>query len=147
MNDPYNIPFFTVDSIRALVLDPIFFSIGGNTGKVNTFAGINPANVSSGVFNLQNLKDPKNFRCFAFQLATQSQPDLLEGIYTNVTPAMNKLQQAASKLTQGLGCPKLKKLQYGQEGLAAYPGYSKSYNGYQGLGGSSTSGGILGGIS
>lgn len=131
VNDPYNIAFFTVDSVAELEYYPQFFSIGGNQGKVNTFAGIDPMHLSKGAVNLQHLKEGNNLACFMFALTQQSTPDLLEGLFTNVTPAKNMLNNLIAKSSKALGCPKLAKLQYNQaEMLQKYPGYGKAYNGY-----------------
>jgi hypothetical protein len=46
--------------------DPATSSVGGNTGGVNTFSGFDPADITGGVYNFQNLLDGKgdNFICF-----------------------------------------------------------------------------------
>lgn len=130
VNDPYSIPFFLIDAVAFGEYAPEFFSIGGNAGKINSFTGIDPANLTGGVYNSQNLKNPHNLACYFFQLIVQSTPDLLEGIFTNVTPAKNALTAAANKAFASFNCPTLAKLQYGQEKLKTYPGYGKAYNGY-----------------
>jgi hypothetical protein len=41
--------------------------IGGNTGKPNTFTGVNIADLTGGVFNAETLLEGNNLMCFAFQ--------------------------------------------------------------------------------
>lgn len=46
IGDEYTIPFFLTDVLAAAAEYPQFLSIGGNTGKVNTFTGIDPKDLT-----------------------------------------------------------------------------------------------------
>jgi hypothetical protein len=49
--DEYTIPYFQIDLTEMALQHPEFLSVGGNTGKVNTFTGISPTDLTGGVFN------------------------------------------------------------------------------------------------
>jgi hypothetical protein len=48
---------------------PETLKFGGNTGTVNSFTGVDVANLTGGVYNAQTLFQGDNFQCFAFQIA------------------------------------------------------------------------------
>ena len=47
--------------------------IGGNTGKPNTFTGVNIADLTGGVFNAETLLEGNNLMCYGLQLAVHRQ--------------------------------------------------------------------------
>lgn len=104
--------------------------MGGNTGTTNSFVGFDPGDLTGGLTNVGDLSNPKKLACYLFQLGVQSTPDFLEGIFTNVTPAKQKLVAAFDAAFKSFQCGKLAKLQYNQSKLKQFPGYSKDYNGY-----------------
>ena len=113
-------------------------------GRTNSFVGLDPSDLTGSVYNSQQLvTDPKALGCFAFELLVQAAPDLLEGIFTDVTPAVNQLAAAIKSAEASLGadCKPISDLQYSQFGQ--FPGYTQSYNGYQPQ---SVLGSILGGL-
>jgi hypothetical protein len=55
VGDEYNIPFPNTDTVLAGLKYPKFLSIGANTGKVNSFVGVQPEDISGGAFNAQSL--------------------------------------------------------------------------------------------
>lgn len=59
---------FVLDVIDFGLKDPRLLSIGGNTGKVNTFTGVDPSALTKGVFNGATLTQGNNLECFIFQL-------------------------------------------------------------------------------
>jgi hypothetical protein len=54
-----------------MVKYPKFASIGGNTGKVNSFVGINAMNLTGGIFNAENLLQDNNLTCMTLQFAVK----------------------------------------------------------------------------
>lgn len=139
--DSYTIPYFMCDMFNQVSVHPEFLSVGGNTGTTNSFTALDPGDVTGGVYNADTLLQGNNGYCYAFQLLAESAPDLLEGIFTDVTPAMNKLSGAISQATNGLNCPQISNLMYGQFGQ--FPGYTQSYDDYKG---ENVQGGGMGGI-
>ncbi|KAL9616515.1 MAG: hypothetical protein Q9160_008631 [Pyrenula sp. 1 TL-2023] len=121
--DYYTIPYFSVDLNAMALQHPEFLSVGGNTGTTNSFVGIDPANLTDGVFNAGNLLQGNNLICFGLQASLMEAPDLLSGLYSDIDPAVDKLGTAINQATDGLGCPQLNKIDKGQ--FERFPGYTK----------------------
>jgi hypothetical protein len=128
--DEYTIPYFQIDLTNMALQHPEFLSVGGNTGKVDTFAGIEPTDLTGGVFNSATLLEGNNFMCYAMQLAVQQLPDILSGLLTDKDAAQDKVGTEINSITNSLGCPKLNNINKDQ--FNKYPGYTNSYNGYKG---------------
>ncbi|CAE6534056.1 unnamed protein product [Rhizoctonia solani] len=116
----YSLPLFDVDLVDAILKYPELLSIGGNTGKVNSFAGVDIGNITGGVYNLGNLLEGNNLVCFGFQAAQQAIPDVLKGILGDITSVLLSLVSKIGPILSGLGCPELTK--YDASVFEAYPG-------------------------
>ena len=88
-----------------------------NTGKPNTFTGVDVANLTGGVYNAQTLGQKNNFACLAYQAAAGAKPDVALGL-------TNTLLGAVGRVTNGLSCPQLSKIDNSQ--LRQFPGYTRS---------------------
>lgn len=122
---PYTIPFFMLDLVQEALVYPKFLDIGGNTGKVNTFTGVDIANLTGGVYNAKTLT-PQNAMCLAFQSVVQFAPDILSPLFSDITKPMNLLTSAVSNATASFpfSCPKLSTIDKSQFNI--YPGYTES---------------------
>lgn len=127
IGDEYTIPGFLVDLLDAAVQYPQFLSIGGNTGTVNSFSGVDITNLTNGLFNSASLLDADNLGCFIKQNAMAAIPDILEGI---LSPDSSILGQVAGVLDDlldtilpGVTCPTLSAINVDQ--YSDYPGYTK----------------------
>lgn len=60
----YTQPLFFLDIASGIVQYPEFVSFGGDTGTVNSFAGINLDDLTGGLYNLQDLLVPQKASCF-----------------------------------------------------------------------------------
>lgn len=125
--DDYTIPLALADLTSMALQHPEFASLGGNTGKPNTFTGIDPQNITGGVYTSSNLLQGNNLMCYVLELTLMEAPDLLSGLYSDVDPAVDELGTAINKATGALGCPQLNAINKGQfeSDLARYPGYTK----------------------
>ncbi|CAE6505728.1 unnamed protein product [Rhizoctonia solani] len=95
-----------------LVLEhPEFFSVGGNTGKPNTFTGVNVEDLTGGIFNAKNLLEGKNLICFALQASQAGM----------TAPASELFSKTIAPMISSLGCPMMK--QYNTSALEVYPGH------------------------
>ncbi|KAH9880450.1 hypothetical protein IAQ61_000741, partial [Plenodomus lingam] len=113
---PYETNYFLADTANAARLHPKFLSIGGNTGKTNTFTGVDVADMTGGVFNGRTLLEGNSFSCYVYQLLAQAKPDILLG-------ALNGLTSAIGNVIVALACPKLQKLD--ARLLKQFPGHIK----------------------
>ena len=126
VGDEYTIPYYSLDLNAAALEHPEFLSVGGNTGKVNTFIGVDATNLTAGVYNAQTLLEGNNAACFGFQSAVLAAPDLLKGLVSDVTGAVGKIADALSGGLAPLGCPQLEK--YDDTALEQFPGYGDLKN-------------------
>ncbi|CAE6453669.1 unnamed protein product [Rhizoctonia solani] len=116
----YTLPVFSLDLVSAGLKHPEFLSIGGNTGKVNSFAGVNVGDITGGIYNSVNLLEGNNLVCFAFQAAQLAVPDVLKGILGDLIGALGLWTAHVAPVLLGLGCPQLTK--YDQSLFKTYPG-------------------------
>lgn len=113
---PYDTDYFLADVINAAALHPKFLDIGGNLGKTNSFAGVDVADLTGGLYNSADLLKGNNLGCFVYQLSAQAKPDIVLG-------ALTKLTNAIGSIVGPLNCPKLQAIDEAQ--LEQFPGYQK----------------------
>lgn len=125
--DYYTIPLASADIVSMALQHLEFASIGGNTGKTDTFTGIDPQNITGGVYTSSNLLQGNNLMCYVLELTLMELPDLLSGLYSDDDAAVDALGAAINKATGALGCPQLNAINKAQfkSDLARYPGYTK----------------------
>ena len=125
--DYYTIPYLAVDAVTMALQHPEFLSLGGNTGKTNSFLGVDPQNLTSGVYTASNLLEGNNAFCFALELSLMESPDILSGLYSDDNAALDALGTAVNKATGALGCPQLNAINKGEfeSSFAPYPGFTK----------------------
>lgn len=120
--DQHNAAKVFVDLAYTASKYPDVVEIGGNTGKVNTFTGVNIANLTGGTFNGATLLQGNNLGCFFFEAFSAALPDELAGLVSNVATVTQLVQKYTSPITSSLGCPQLS--QYNQGLFNKFPGYS-----------------------
>ncbi|RDW62500.1 hypothetical protein BP5796_10802 [Coleophoma crateriformis] len=116
---------------QTVVKHPVLFSIGGNTNGVNTFTGIDYANITGGAFNAADLLEGNNLLCFAFQALKEGSPNLLSSLYATIAPILSEVTSLADSVMLSLNCPAYKDLSVDGVDLfsyikATYPGASMS---------------------
>lgn len=143
--NPYTANDVVEDVALGYVAYPKTLKFGGNTGKVNTFTGLNVANLvrftlctfllfpadsspqTGGVLDAKTLFQGDNFACFAFNLAQQAIPAALKGPLSELNKAIAFLDKYLSPITSKLECPELG--QYDQGLFNSYPGRTYSPTG------------------
>ena len=123
IGDEYTIPYLITDILAYAAQFPEILNVGGNTGTVNSFTGVDIGSLTGGVYNAQTLTQGNNLQCFIYQFLAQASPDLLNGVWVDPTSALGKLDGILSSLTSGLACPQLKSVDLSQFGK--YPGYTR----------------------
>lgn len=94
-------------------------SIGGNTGTVNSFTGVDLSDFTQGVLNGKDLLDPKKLACYLFRLVQGLTPDILSRLGRLIGKGI--LQE----LTEGilgvglLDCPEMV---FDEQLLSKFPG-------------------------
>lgn len=117
IGDEYGLLSAILELTTIALAHPEFLSVGGNTGQVNTFAGVDFANLTGGVFSTSTLLEGNNLGCFVLQ-AVMLLPiaGLLEGV-------LDELVEMVNPLLQAWDCPKLTQMDVSL--LERFPGYSR----------------------
>lgn len=144
--DPYTALSLFMDIQAISQKHPELVAFGGNTGTVNSFTGVNAADltvssptfpaarqsltpppVQGGAYNSETLLQGNNLGCFLYQSVAAAAPDLIRqgGVIADVVGAVAKINSAVAQVTSGLGCPQLSKYDYNPSQLSKYPGYTK----------------------
>ena len=68
---------FAEDLVKIAAVAPEAVSVGGNTGTVNSFAGVDLGDITGGVYHTSDLLNPTKFVCYFYQLTLALVPDFL----------------------------------------------------------------------
>lgn len=130
--DEYSIPYLNVDLVEAALQYPQFLDIGGNTGKVNTFTGVDLQNLTGGAFNTATLLQGNNLACFGYQAAVQALPDIVKNLVgplvndvaSDVTSLLKSVSSALTPVLSTFNCSQLQTIDTTQ--LQQFPGYNNT---------------------
>ena len=72
---------------------PEAVSVGGNTGSVNTFTGVDLGDITGGAYRTADLTNPTKFVCYFYQITLALVPDFLrsQSLGTVLGSALNLL--------------------------------------------------------
>lgn len=135
----YNLPEVVADVLVNNAMYPGIVGFGGNTGKVDSYAGVELTDLTGGLFNLANLAEGNNGACFFLQASQQAVPDALDPALGAVGSVAGWLAQQLGPISDNLGCAQL--TTFNSAFFKQFPGAS-----YKAEGQSNQSGGLLGGI-
>lgn len=88
---------------------PGIVRFGGNTGTVNSFAGVDLTDLTGGVFNLATLTEGNNGACFLLQASLAGLPDISNPLLGPVGSVLGWATQQLAPLSQKFSCPQLAK--------------------------------------
>ncbi|KAJ4465073.1 Chloroperoxidase [Lentinula aciculospora] len=120
IGDEYGLIPVTLEATDIALAHPEFLSVGGNTGKVNTFTSLNFADLTGGVFNATMLLEGNNLSCFVLQAAVMALPTGLVGVLDSL---LNELLTEVNALLETWNCPILEKIDNSL--LEQFPGHSR----------------------
>ncbi|KAJ3739987.1 hypothetical protein DFH05DRAFT_1463546 [Lentinula detonsa] len=100
---------------------PEFLSVGGNTDGVDTFTGVDFADLTGGVFDATGLLKGNNLGCFVLQAAMIALPT---GVAGSVQGVLDSLYEVVNPLLGKWDCPRLGQID--KTLLEKFPGYSRS---------------------
>lgn len=128
--EPYTILDFNAAEAALFVRQPRLLSVGGNTGEVDSFAGIDLGNLTGGVFNAANLLEGNNLVCFALEVVKFAGPNALSSALKTLSGPVELLGKAVAPLVD-LSCPVFEDLTVGGtdfwgHAMEMYPGANKS---------------------
>jgi hypothetical protein len=92
-------------------------SIGGNTGTVNSFTGVDLGNVTGGVINVTSLLENNNLLCFVFEVLKTFLPNSLSGLLATLEVPIKLVTDTLAAPLLDLACPAWKDLIEGGEPL------------------------------
>lgn len=105
---PYTAQAVIEDVLLGYAAYPETLKIGGNTGKVNSFAGLDISDLTGGAYNLdQMLKDPSTFMCFLDVFNLQFIPYFLKPEVSALNAATALLNKSGKWSTRS-DCPAVK---------------------------------------
>ncbi|KAF6803852.1 oxidase [Colletotrichum musicola] len=121
------------DLVALIAKYPELGSIGGNMGKVNSFAGVDLSDLTGGVLNLTKLLEGNNLLCFVFEILETATPNSLSTIFSIVDVPLRLVTDTVGAAILNLACPAFKDMTVGgkrfDEGIKAqYPGARFSEN-------------------
>ncbi|KAI0878223.1 Chloroperoxidase [Hypoxylon argillaceum] len=127
----YNFVSLSLDIVSFVRRYPILLSIGGNVGKVNTFTGLDAADITGGVLNSTNLLEGNNLVCFSLTVLKAFTPNSLSTTVKTVEPVLELLNDVLLDPLLDLDCPAFKDITLGGEDLWTalldrYPGAQRS---------------------
>ncbi|KAK8909066.1 hypothetical protein ACHAPF_006883 [Botrytis cinerea] len=121
--DEYGILSLTEDILYFASEYPNTLTIGGNTGEVNTFSGVDFSNLTGGVYNLESLFEGNNLACFLLQNAQLTAPDFLKTIFTDITEPLGILSTTTNGILGAIGgCPQLMEVDQSKFQFSSFPG-------------------------
>ncbi|KKY32948.1 putative oxidase [Diaporthe ampelina] len=127
---PYSILDFNAAEAALLLRQPELLSVGGNTGEVNSFAGIDLGDLTGGVFSAANLLEGNNLVCFALEVVKFAGPNALSSALRALSEPIELLGKAVAPLVD-LSCPVFEDLtvggtSYWDHAMELYPGANRS---------------------
>lgn len=105
-------------------------SIGGNTGTVDSFTGVDLGDVTGGLLNAQTLLEDNNLLCFVFEVLKTLSPNSLSTVFDIIEVPLQMLFDTLGAALLDLTCPAFKDLTVGGQGLgdaieSMFPGAAK----------------------
>ncbi|KAF7311195.1 Aromatic peroxygenase [Mycena kentingensis (nom. inval.)] len=113
------------DLLRLWTTYPETLLVGGNLGRVNSFAPLSIADFTGGRYTIETLLQQDNAACFAFQLAQVVFVGELATIEKIAASLFAELQRLVGLNNLQLACPELEAFKL--EMLDGYPGYRRRY--------------------
>lgn len=74
-------------------------------GAVNTYAGVDPSDVTGGVLNLTELLQSNNLLCFVFEIVKTVSPNSLSTLFSIIQVPLDLITDALGASILNLGCP------------------------------------------
>ncbi|KAL1869626.1 hypothetical protein Daus18300_005481 [Diaporthe australafricana] len=127
----YGLVSLNLDLVAWVLAHPELGSVGGNMGEVDTFAGVDLADVTGGVLNAASLLEGNNLFCFALEIVKTFAPNALAPVFKSLEAPLKLINDAVVGPLLDIGCPAFQDLTMGGEDLFSglsgkFPGANKS---------------------
>ncbi|KKY18083.1 putative Chloroperoxidase [Diplodia seriata] len=113
----YGLIPLNLDIVGWVMKHPELGSIGGNTGTVNSFTGLDLSNVTGGVVNAASLLEGNKLLCFVLEVVKTFAPNSLSPLLKTLEVPLKLLSDAITGPLTSLACPVWKDLTEGGEPL------------------------------
>jgi hypothetical protein len=126
----YSLVSLNLDLVDWIMQYPVLASIGGNLGKVNSFAGLNMGDITGGLLNATSLLEGNNLLCFALEVVKTFAPNSLSTLFKTLETPLQLINDAIADPLLDLACPDFADLAMNGTDLFSYmkntyPGASK----------------------
>ncbi|KXT14790.1 hypothetical protein AC579_9670 [Pseudocercospora musae] len=121
-SQPMNTVDTNVDTVINNQMYPGIIRFGGNTGKTNSFVGVDTGDLTGGVFSGSTLFEGNNLSCFMLQATQAGLSDAAFPLLEPVGQILEFMSKNLGPQLQGLNCPQLNS--FNNELFKAYPGAS-----------------------
>lgn len=101
----YGLISLNVDLLYLFAQHPELMSIGGNTGEVNTFTGVDFADLLGGVANVPRLLEGNNLICFLLEIVKTIAPNMLSSLFKTLEGPLDFLTSILAAPLLDLACP------------------------------------------
>jgi hypothetical protein len=92
-SNQYTAPDVFIDVGIGYAAYPKTLKFGGNSGKTNSFVGLDVANLTGGVYNAQDLFKGDNLACFSYSILQQGIPSFLSNTLINLSAATSLINK------------------------------------------------------
>ncbi|TGJ80919.1 heme-thiolate peroxidase [Xylaria hypoxylon] len=127
----YSLTDYNLDLVAWVIKHPVLLSVGGNQGEVNTFTGVDIADLTGGVLNATTLLEGNNLVCFALNVLKTWTPTGLSTVVQSIAGPLKLVDDILLHPLLDLSCPAFADLTLGGEDLWSalldrYPGAKQS---------------------
>ncbi|OBT43962.1 hypothetical protein VE00_04628 [Pseudogymnoascus sp. WSF 3629] len=126
----YTLVQLNLDILYFVAKHPELGSIGGNTGTVDSFTGVDMGDLTGGLLNAQTLLEDNNLLCFVFEVLKTLSPNSLSTVFDIIEVPLQMLFDTLGAALLDLTCPAFKDLTVGGQSLgdaieSMFPGAAK----------------------
>ncbi|KAK7413963.1 hypothetical protein QQX98_007146 [Neonectria punicea] len=101
----YGLLSLNVDILALVAKYPELGSIGGNMGKVNSYAGVDLSNLTGGVINLTKILEGNNLLCFVFEIVKTASPNSLSTLFSIIRVPLKLITDTLGAAILDFACP------------------------------------------
>ncbi|TVY71247.1 hypothetical protein LSUE1_G008286, partial [Lachnellula suecica] len=106
-SNQYNLVNVLTDVFTINDMYPGIFGVGGNTGTVNSYVGVDTGNLTGGLFEAVTLAERNNGACFFLQASMQGLPDATDSALGALGSVLGYATKNLGPLMSELSCPQL----------------------------------------
>ncbi|KAI1328540.1 oxidase [Xylariaceae sp. FL0255] len=116
----YGLVDLNLDIVEWVLKYPNLLSVGGNMGKVNSFAGLDFENITGGVLDATSILEGNNLICFTLDVVKTFAPNSLSTLFKTLEVPLELLDNAIVGPLLNISCPAFNDLTVGGTDLFTY---------------------------